>query len=173
MKTLTDHLAQYAAYHRDARNIATHFVGIPMIVLALAVLLSRASWQVAGHDVSAALIMLLSAGFYLRLDLVLGLIMTGLVWLAVWFGAWAAAQSLPVWAALGFGGFVVGWVFQFVGHHYEGRKPAFVDDLMGLLVGPLFVLAELLFGMGFYKALQAQVEQIAGPVRGRSSGLSA
>src|SRR5690606_3173882 len=25
MKSLTDHLAQYAAYHRDRRNIATHF----------------------------------------------------------------------------------------------------------------------------------------------------
>ena len=41
MKTLTDQLAQYAVYHRDRRNIATHFVGIPMIVVALAVLLSR------------------------------------------------------------------------------------------------------------------------------------
>ena len=41
MKTLVDHLAQYAAYHRDRRNIASHFIGIPMIVLAVAVLLSR------------------------------------------------------------------------------------------------------------------------------------
>ena len=41
MKTLTDHLAQYAAYHRDRRNIATHFIGIPLIVVAVAVLLSR------------------------------------------------------------------------------------------------------------------------------------
>ena len=35
MKTLVDHLAQYAAYHRDRRNIASHFIGIPMIVLAV------------------------------------------------------------------------------------------------------------------------------------------
>nr|MBP7572835.1 DUF962 domain-containing protein [Rhodoferax sp.] len=34
MKTLTDHLAQSAAYHGDPRNISTHFVGVPMIVLA-------------------------------------------------------------------------------------------------------------------------------------------
>lgn len=32
MRTLTDHLRQYAAYHRDRRNIVTHFAGIPMIV---------------------------------------------------------------------------------------------------------------------------------------------
>lgn len=41
MKTLVDHLSQYANYHRDPRNIATHFVGIPMIVLAVTILLSR------------------------------------------------------------------------------------------------------------------------------------
>ena len=45
MKTLVDQLAQYADYHRDRRNIATHFVGIPMIVLAVQVLLSRPALQ--------------------------------------------------------------------------------------------------------------------------------
>ena len=34
MKTLVDHLAQYADYHRDPRNIHTHFVGVPMIMFA-------------------------------------------------------------------------------------------------------------------------------------------
>jgi uncharacterized membrane protein YGL010W len=41
MKSLVDHLSQYAAYHRDPRNIASHFIGIPLIVVAVAVLLSR------------------------------------------------------------------------------------------------------------------------------------
>ena len=54
MKTLTDQLAQYGAYHRDPRNITTHFVGIPMIVLAVAVLLARPVWDVAGMAVSPA-----------------------------------------------------------------------------------------------------------------------
>ena len=45
MKTLTDHLTQYAAYHQDPRNVVTHFVGIPMIVLAVTILLSRPQWQ--------------------------------------------------------------------------------------------------------------------------------
>ena len=38
MKTLIDHLAQYAAYHRDPRNIHTHFVGVPMIMFAVVVM---------------------------------------------------------------------------------------------------------------------------------------
>ena len=32
--------------------------------------------------------------------------------------------------------FVVMWVLQFVGHHIEGKKPSFFDDLRFLLVGP-------------------------------------
>ena len=41
MKSLESHLTTYARYHRDRRNIATHFVGIPMIVLGVTSLLSR------------------------------------------------------------------------------------------------------------------------------------
>ena len=41
MQTLTDQLSKYAAFHRDRRNVVTHFIGIPMIVLAVAALLSR------------------------------------------------------------------------------------------------------------------------------------
>ena len=48
MKTLVDHLSQYASYHRDPRNIATHFVGIPLIVLAVTILLSRPGGSMLG-----------------------------------------------------------------------------------------------------------------------------
>lgn len=41
-----DLMAMCAAYHRDRRNIATHLVGIPMIVFAIAVLLAAASSRV-------------------------------------------------------------------------------------------------------------------------------
>ena len=43
MKSLEQNLTQYAAYHRDRRNIATHFVGIPMIVFA--VVLAPRRWR--------------------------------------------------------------------------------------------------------------------------------
>jgi uncharacterized membrane protein YGL010W len=58
---------------------------------------------------------------------------------------------------------VLGWLIQFVGHYYEGRKPAFVDDLMGLAVGPLFVVAELAFLLGLRSELREAVELRAGP----------
>jgi len=54
-------------------------------------------------------------------------------------------------------------VLQFVGHYYEGRKPAFVDDLVGLLVGPMFVTGDALFGAGLCRPLAEEIERRAGP----------
>ncbi|MNU04894.1 hypothetical protein D3C72_2495040 [compost metagenome] len=59
---------------------------------------------------------------------------------------------------------MLGWAIQFVGHHYEGRKPAFVDDLSGLIIGPLFVVAELGFLLGMRPALKQAIERNVGPV---------
>lgn len=165
MKSLVDHLSQYAAYHRDPRNIASHFIGIPMIVVAVAVLLSRPAWSLAGLSWSPALLLALAASvFYLRLEVRLGVLMTVLMALSVWAGQVLAAQSTGLWLSSGLGLFVIGWVIQFVGHYYEGRKPAFVDDLSGLIVGPLFVVAELTFLLGLRHDLKQAIEQRSGPV---------
>lgn len=164
MKTLIDQLGQYAEYHRDRRNIATHFVGIPLIVVAVAVLLSRPGFDAFGLWLSpAALVSLVSAFYYLRLDLRFGLVMAVLLWLSLWVGAALAVQGTATWLGAGLGMFVVGWVIQFVGHYYEGRKPAFVDDLTGLIIGPLFVVAELAFLLGLRKDVERAVEKRAGP----------
>lgn len=166
MKTLVDQLSNYAAYHRSQRNILTHLVGIPMIVLAIVALLSRPVWMAGGIAVSPAVVVAAATLlYYLRLDVGLGLVMTALFGLALRFGAWAAGQDTTTWLVVGVGGFVVGWVFQFIGHYFEGRKPAFVDDLMGLVIGPLFVVAEVLFLMGAFAGLKAQIEQRVGAVR--------
>ena len=80
MKSLTDHLATYAEYHRDRRNIATHFVGIPMIVVGVEALRARAQFTVGGYEVSAAVVVsLLAILFYLRLDLRFGFGMASLL----------------------------------------------------------------------------------------------
>lgn len=166
MKTLVDQLSNYAAYHRSQRNIATHLVGIPMIVLAIVALLSRPAWMVGGLPMSPAVVVAaVTLVYYLRLDVALGLVMTALFGLSLWFGAWAAGLGTGAWLAIGIGGFVVGWVFQFVGHYFEGRKPAFVDDLVGLVIGPLFVVAEVLFHLGAFVGLKQQIEQRVGVVR--------
>lgn len=164
MKNLTDHLGQYAEYHRDRRNIFSHFIGIPMIVLSVAILLSRPGGELAGLWISPTLLTTIVASlFYLRLDLRFGLLMTALLSLCLWSGAVLAQQPTLTWLSSGLGLFVTGWIIQFVGHYYEGRKPAFIDDVTGLIIGPLFVVAESSFLLRRRPEVQAAVEKRAGP----------
>ena len=155
MRSLEDQLSLYASYHLDRRNVASHLVGIPMIVLAVAALLARV--PLVGALTLLHLVALVAAVYYLLLDRRIGLLMTLLLVLSVAFGQWAGAQSTRVWLLLGVGGFMLGWVIQFIGHVWEGRKPAFVDDLMGLAIGPLFVVVELLFALGLLPELRQRV----------------
>lgn len=158
MTQLARTLGAYAAYHRDRRNVATHLVGIPLIVLAVVVLLSRPLWLVGSIALTPAMILSVAAAlFYLRLDLRFGLVMAGLLALCCWLALPLAALATAAWLGWGVGLFLVGWAIQFVGHAFEGRKPAFVDDLKSLLVGPLFVVAEVAFVIGLRRALQAEL----------------
>ena len=163
-------LVQYAEYHRDPRNIQTHLVGVPIIVLALGVLLSQPVWWLAGVPVTPAWVLFaLSTLWYVTRGLwALGVAVSVLVGALLLLGQqWALHAAAHGWT-LGIGLFVVGWIIQFVGHYYEGRKPAFADDLVGLLVGPMFVALELLAKVGLFKGLMAQIEAQAGPTRLRN-----
>ena len=157
MKSLTQQLGQYAAYHRDRRNVMTHFVGIPMIVLAATILLARPTFAIGDWFISPALLVaVVLTLYYLKLDLRYGLVMGVLLTLALALaGEVAEGTDLMPWLGWGVGLFVVGWIIQFIGHHYEGRKPAFLDDIMGLAIGPLFVVAEA----GFLLGLRRDVER--------------
>jgi uncharacterized membrane protein YGL010W len=162
VKTLIDYLANYAAYHRDPRNVATHFIGIPMIVLAVTALLGRPAMPLgdgSAYLTPAMVVYALSCLFYLRLSLGFGIAMTAILALFLYAGAWIAAMPTAQWLGVGIGLFVAGWIVQFIGHYYEGRKPAFVDDLVGLLIGPLFLVAETAFALGL--ARQTREEMIA------------
>lgn len=165
MRNAIDLLSQYAAYHRDRRNIATHFVGIPLISFGVAALLSRPHFDLAGVALTPAwIVFVLAAAWYLtRGSLVLALatiVVNGVLFV---LAHQAAAGGTAVWLGWGLGAFVVGWVIQFIGHYYEGRKPAFVDDLVGLMVGPMFIVAEWLFAAGWNKPMLAEIERRAGP----------
>lgn len=163
MKTLTEQLSSYAAYHRDRRNIALHLLGIPLIVSSIDTLLSRPALGVGGLSLTPAILISLLVGlFYLALDLRLGIVMALVLAGGAWLGKAIAPLPTAHWLGIGIGLFVVGWIVQLVGHLYEGRKPAFLDDLIGLLIGPLFVVAEIGFLLGLRRPLEAEIEARAG-----------
>mgnify|MGYP006212175099 CR=1 FL=1 len=96
-------MVQYAHYHRDRRNIATHLVGIPLIFLSIGVLLLEPTWVIEGETVSLAwCVWALTSVWYLtRGDLLLGLATTlvnaALIALAHQVPDLSAALGLPVW----------------------------------------------------------------------------
>ncbi|QER39456.1 DUF962 domain-containing protein [Acinetobacter suaedae] len=158
MTNLERQLSQYAAYHLDRSNIVTHFVGIPLIVFSILCLTARASLDISGFSITLAMLLIgLSSIYYITLDKLFGVLM--LILFIVAYPLAVKIASLPMWTWLGAsaGIFVVGWVFQFVGHYFEKKKPAFVDDLIGLAIGPLFVLAEFVFLLGFRKSLHERI----------------
>lgn len=162
MKSLEDQMSFYAAYHQDTRNKLTHFIGVPAIVLGVMILLGWARVDLGGTTVSGA--MLIAAVvllYYLRLDVPLGLAMC-LVFGGLLYAA-EAIVALPVkagfaWFFLFFAG---GWVVQLVGHVFEGRKPALVDNLFQIFVAPIFLCAEVFFALGYKPSLHAAVQRRA------------
>jgi uncharacterized membrane protein YGL010W len=162
MKTLEQQMGFYAAYHQDARNKATHFIGVPAIMLSLFIPLAWLRFDLGGVAISAA--MLFAAAvlvYYCVLDVPLALAMLVVTAVLVWMGHLIAAQGTAqgwVWFSVLFVG---GWILQLVGHVFEGRKPALTDNLFQIFVAPIFLCAELFFALGYKPKLHAEVQERA------------
>ena len=139
MQQLSAYFADYAAYHQTKGNKAFHRIGIPLIVLTIVAMLERVMiGKAAGVRLDLAMLMILLVEvWYLVLDWRLGLIM--LFALAIF---WFIGIVIPLWLSIGL--FILGWIFQFLGHSvYEHRQPAFFRNVTHLLVGPLWILNDV------------------------------
>ena len=87
---------------------------------------------------AAELLIVLTFAYYLTLDLRLAIGML-LVSSALDVAAWKIAD-----VRIGLIALIVGWIFQGIGHAvYEKRSPAFTRNLVHLLIGPMFLLNEV------------------------------
>lgn len=169
MKTLEDQMSFYAAYHQDARNKATHFVGVPLIAFSLMIPLGWLRLELGGVDISAALVVTaILLLYYLVLDVPLGLAMC-VVFAAMLVGAEPLSKA-PFMASLGWflALFIGGWALQLWGHVYEGRKPALVDNLFQVFVAPIFLAAEVFFALGYKPRLHKAVQRRAIEMRAQA-----
>ncbi len=149
-------LAIYASYHRDERNRATHFVGIPAIVFSILVPLALVRVDGISLAVPVALLALIG---WIALDRVIGLAMIAVIlpmlivaeWIARTYGS---ATAWIIFAVF----FVGGWLFQLAGHAWEGRRPALADNLFQAFIGPMFIMAEVLMALGLKQDLKAAID---------------
>jgi len=122
-------LNDYARYHRDPRNRIMHEIGIPLIVLGIASLMRLA--HIGLLDLALVAVLATSI-YYIRL---VGTLAIPAIW-----GLFAIyVASLFVSWPWALAAFFIGWVFQFIGHAYEGKSPAFLTNLVHLLIGPLWI----------------------------------
>ena len=137
MKKVDALLEDYASHHRTRGNLVCHSIGIPLIVFGSLSFLELVRLPLPGWTAAEALIAAAFL-FYAVLDLPLAVAMLvpmGLLDLA--------ARAAGSWQ-VGLAAFVVGWIFQGIGHaRYEKNRPAFLRNLLHLLIGPLFLVNEL------------------------------
>lgn len=158
MRTQEQFLSAYAISHRNPTNQIIHYICVPVIVVATLALLwtiplgrwlglsgPAATWV---NVVTIAFVPV--AFFYLRMSL------RSFVTMVVWFALSVALivyvqQTLGVlWLASGAAVlWIAAWILQFYGHEVEGAKPSFIEDLVFLLIGPLFVMDKVYRRIGW------------------------
>jgi uncharacterized membrane protein YGL010W len=162
MRTIEDQMSFYAAYHQDGRNKATHFIGVPAIMLSLFIPLAWLRFDVGGVTLTAA--MLFAAVvliYYFMLDVPLALAMLAVTGILVFVADRIASLGTVqgwIWFAILFVG---GWILQLVGHVFEGRKPALADNLFQIFVAPIFLAAEVFFALGYKPELHQRILQLS------------
>ena len=169
MKSIEEQLARYKSVHLNRKNIQTHFIGIPLIVFAVTLMLSTVVFEIKFDDLFGAQLTLnftlamvifsVVAFYYLLLHRLLALGM--LLYILVNLFLADLLSNTEGLMTIAIAVFVIGWVIQFLGHYFEKAKPAFVDDLSQFLIGPLFLMAELYFIIGLEPALNSRITPIA------------
>lgn len=164
MKSAVDQLSTYKSVHLNKNNIKTHFIGVPAIIWSLIVLLSLVELPVtlteSGYQLTPAMLLFVVVIIYyfmLHVSLAIGQV---IFMVPTFYTAHIVAQTPnAIWIASVV--FVIAWIFQLIGHHFEKAKPAFVDDLNQLLIGPFFLMAEFYFMLGAQKKLEKDITPLA------------
>lgn len=150
MRNLAEFLEAYGESHQNPVNQWVHFICVPAIMisaLGLLWLVPLGQWlglpeAVAFWVNGATLVGVLSGGIYLKLGLGVFALMTA--WFALSLGIILAVLASGVslfWSSLAV--FALAWMAQIWGHKVEGKKPSFIEDLVFLLIGPVFVSVEI------------------------------
>ena len=128
-------LAEYARHHQNRRNKRIHFICVPAIVFAVIGILVSINFGVT--LIATAVTILYYNRFGPKTAMQMGAVL--IVMLLAWVTIMPAHHLASVAIAI----FILAWTGQFAGHILEGSKPSFLEDLQYLLIGPLYVLAEL------------------------------
>ncbi|MFD2178998.1 DUF962 domain-containing protein [Veronia pacifica] len=144
MRTLDSWLEEYSESHQNKLNKFIHFFAVPAIYFTVMGLLYVAptlpflpevwwnNWMV--------IIMPIVMIFYFSLSIGLGIGMSLFTLLCYGLIHLYEKTEISSVFSMSVAVFVVMWIFQFIGHKIEGKKPSFFKDLQFLLIGPAWVI---------------------------------
>jgi uncharacterized membrane protein YGL010W len=153
MRTAAEWLADYGISHRNRANKLLHFICVPIIVWCVIGLLWCTPFPSALRTTfpptnwgSLAVLAALIYYAYLSVPLALGALPTlaAVLWS---IHQLQHAVRVPLWGVC-IVLFVAAWIGQFIGHAIEGKRPSFFKDVQFLLIGPLWLLADLYRRLG-------------------------
>src|SRR5579875_3474612 len=127
MRSIHDWFASYSADHQNPVNRAIHWVCVPVIMWAMF------AAYLFYHRLSRKLAYAMAIVF----------IVSGAIAWAL-YGALGPRDLLILAAVL----FVLAWIGQFIGHAIEGRRPAFLTNIVQLLIGPAWLMGKLMRRLG-------------------------
>ncbi len=139
-QSITSLLDEYASSHQNKTNKLIHYICVPAIYWAITAML----WVVKIPYVEnlAVVTTALISLYYISKDLKIAVQMIVFSVLCLLLCHFMENQLLPL-LIIAIVTFVIAWVFQFIGHHIEGKKPSFFKDLQFLLIGPAWIIKQV------------------------------
>lgn len=153
MKDAKYYLNKYGESHTHPTNILIHKIFVPLIMFSVIGLL----WAIPEPEFVSGiplanfgmLLVVVSLVFYLSMGISIFVGMVFIVTPIVYGNILLENYGYQLHLMLGI--FVFSWIMQFVGHKIEGKKPSFLEDLLFLLVGPVWVFYPVYKKLGLVK----------------------
>jgi uncharacterized membrane protein YGL010W len=153
MRTAAQWLDEYGDSHRNHTNKALHWICVPVIAWCVLGLLWSLPFPFGIRTLHPAAnwgsVAVLAALIYyalLSVPLTLGAIalLTAFLWS---LNRLERLSMVPLWSIC-LAAFVFAWVGQFIGHAIEGKRPSFFKDVQFLMIGPIWLLADVYRRLG-------------------------
>jgi len=153
MKTLDQWFEDYAVSHQNPVNKKIHYICVPAIFFSILGLLMCIPNEIISNTFRlnsplienwAAVVLAFLLLFYIRLSVVMSIKIAVFAFLCL-FANFYIGQYLNL-MLFSVAVFAAAWIGQFYGHHIEGKKPSFINDLQFLLIGPAWVIDNLFKG---------------------------
>jgi len=146
VKKIDSLLNEYGESHKNKTNKFIHWICVPLIYLSIVGLVRSIPSDLLSNEYLsenylnwASITVLLVMIYYLSMSFMLTLGMTIFSFICLYICNTLILLNLSlIWISVVI--FTVSWVFQFIGHKIEGKKPSFLKDIQFLMIGPAWLM---------------------------------